>query len=65
MVSGSGLDLVLYPGDGRVIDSGRSRPETLQLMNENGATYFPVAGAQIFGLDLKIDGSHVSIEKSL
>ena len=65
MVSGSGLDLVLYPGDGRVIDSGRSRPETLQLMNENGATYFPVAGAQISGLDLKIDGSHVSIEKSL
>ncbi len=63
-ISGSGLDVILYPDGGRVIYNGQSRPDTLQLLNENGATYFPAPGAGIFGLDLKIDGSTVSIEKS-
>jgi len=58
------LDVILYPDGGRVIYNGQSRPDTLQLLNENGATYFPAPGAGIFGLDLKIDGSNVSIEKS-
>lgn len=63
-ISGSSLDVVFYPDGGRVICNGRSRPETLQLLNENGATYIPASGTEILGLDLKIDGSYISIEKS-
>ena len=46
-ISGSGLDVMLYPDGGRVIYNGLSRPETLQLLNENGVTYLPAPGAEI------------------
>lgn len=61
---GPNLDVVFYPDDGRVVCNGRSRPETVQLLEENGAAYLPSSGAEIFGFILKIDGNYVSIEKS-
>lgn len=63
-VTGSTPDVVFYPDGGRVVCNGRSISETVPLLLENGVYYLPVSSAGLFSLDLKIDGSVVSIEKS-
>lgn len=62
-ITGSKSDVVFYPDDGRITLSGQNIPGSEPLLYEDGTAYIPVSDVSLLNIDVKLDGSNISIEK--
>lgn len=62
-ITGSKSEIVYYPGDGRFTLGGQNVPGAEPLLYEDGNAYIPVSDLSLLNINVKLDGSNISIEK--
>jgi len=63
MVTGNGSGMIFNPGDGIVSSGGRNVEGAEPLLYEDGTNYVPVSDLTLLGLNVKVDGGKVTVEK--
>lgn len=62
-ITGYQSEAVFYPDDGRLTLGGQNVPGAEPLLIEEGATYIPVSDLGLLNINVKLDGSNITIEK--
>lgn len=62
-VTGDGFDLSFYPGDGITTSGGKKLDGAQPVLYEDGVNYIPVSDLTLLGINVKINGGNVTIEK--